>query len=63
LTKINLIHVALRKIIIAGHEIQPGEFKEIDINIARLPSHTVIDTPIYVSRGLEDGTYSGYARG
>ncbi|MEP6734651.1 MAG: succinylglutamate desuccinylase/aspartoacylase family protein [Chryseolinea sp.] len=45
----------MRKIIIAGQEIQPGEFREIDINIARLPSHTVIDTPIYVSRGLEDG--------
>jgi uncharacterized protein len=40
---------------IAGHIINPGEFKEIDINIARLPSHTVIDTPIYVSRGYEDG--------
>jgi len=41
--------------VIAGQEIMPGEFREIDINIARLPSHTVIDTPIYVSRGLEDG--------
>jgi len=40
---------------IAGQEIKPGEFKEININIARLPSHTVIDTPIYVSRGWEDG--------
>lgn len=40
---------------IAGEEIRPGEFKEINVNIARLPSHTVIDTPIYVSRGLEDG--------
>jgi predicted deacylase len=45
----------LRKIVIAGQEIMPGEFREIDINIARLPSHTVIDTPIYVSRGTEDG--------
>lgn len=45
----------MREVKIAGHEIRPGEFKEIDINIARLPSHTVIDTPIYVSRGLEDG--------
>ncbi len=45
----------MRKIVIAGQEIYPGEFREIDINIARLPSHTVIDTPIYVSRGLEDG--------
>jgi uncharacterized protein len=45
----------MRKITIAGQDIRPGEFKEIDINIARLPSHTVIDTPIYVSRGNEDG--------
>lgn len=45
----------MQKIVIAGQEIMPGEFREIDINIARLPSHTVIDTPIYVSRGNEDG--------
>jgi predicted deacylase len=45
----------LRKIVIAGQEIHPGEFKVIDVNIARLPSHTLINTPIYVSRGLEDG--------
>ena len=41
--------------LIAGQEIRPGESKGIDINIARLPSHTQIDTPIYVSRGMEDG--------
>lgn len=40
---------------IAGHEIRPGESKEIDIKIARLPSHTQIDTPIFVHRALEDG--------
>lgn len=40
---------------IAGHEIKPGEFKEININIARLPSHTQIETPMYVSRSQEDG--------
>lgn len=40
---------------IAGNEIRPGEFKEININIARLPSRTQIDTPIYAYRGLEDG--------
>jgi predicted deacylase len=45
----------MKEVKIAGHEIRPGEFKEIDINIARLPSHTVIDTPIYVSRGNDDG--------
>jgi predicted deacylase len=45
----------MKELKIAGHTILPGEFKEIDINIARLPSHTIIDTPIYVSRGLEEG--------
>ncbi|MCU0396595.1 MAG: succinylglutamate desuccinylase/aspartoacylase family protein [Cyclobacteriaceae bacterium] len=45
----------MRIIKIADQEIRPGEFKEIKINIARLPSHTLIDTPIYVSRGLEEG--------
>ncbi len=44
-----------RVVQIAGQEIRAGEFKEISINIARLPSHTQIDTPLYVSRGLEDG--------
>lgn len=45
----------MREVIIAGQEIRPGEFKEININIARLPSHTQIETPIYVSRSKEDG--------
>ena len=45
----------MKEVFIAGHLIQPGEFTEININIARLPSHTIIDTPIYVYRGLEDG--------
>jgi predicted deacylase len=45
----------MKKVVIAGHEIKPGEFKEININIARLPSHTQIDTPIYVSRSAQDG--------
>lgn len=45
----------MREVIIAGQEIRPGEFKEININIARLPSHTQIETPIYVSRSKEEG--------
>lgn len=40
---------------IAGQTILPGEFKEIVINIARLPSRTQIDTPLYVYRAPEDG--------
>lgn len=43
------------KVIIAGQEVLPGEFREIRINIARLPSHTQIDTPIYVSRATAPG--------
>ncbi|MCB0488674.1 MAG: succinylglutamate desuccinylase/aspartoacylase family protein [Cyclobacteriaceae bacterium] len=45
----------MKNIKIAGHEIRPGESKEIDIKIARLPSHTQIDTPIFVHRAIEDG--------
>ena len=40
---------------IGEHSIRPGEFKEININIARLPSRTQIDTPIYVYRAPIDG--------
>jgi len=53
----------LRKVAIAGQEVQPGEFREIAINIARLPSHTQIDTPIYVHRALEDGPVLGLFAG
>jgi predicted deacylase len=45
----------MKEIVIASQHIERGEFKEININIARLPSRTMIDTPIYVYRGLEDG--------
>lgn len=51
----NPILINLRKVIFAGQEVRPGEFKEVNINIARLPSHTQIDTPIYISRAMEDG--------
>lgn len=45
----------MKDVSIAGHEIKPGEFREININIARLPSRTQIETPIYVYRGPEEG--------
>ncbi len=53
----------LRIVKIGGKEIHPGETKSIDINIARLPSHTMIDTPIYVSRGMEDGPTLAFLAG
>lgn len=45
----------MKQVHLADQEILPGEFKEININIARLPSHTQIDTPVYVYRAPEDG--------
>lgn len=47
--------MTMKELVIAGQPIRPGEFKEIKINIARLPSRTQIDTPIYVYRAPEDG--------
>lgn len=48
---------------IAGQSVRPGEFREININIARLPSHTQIDTPIYVYRAKEPGPVLGLMAG
>ena len=53
----------MKKLVIAGQEINPGESKQIDINIARLPSHTQIHTPIYAYRGLEEGPVLGLMAG
>lgn len=53
----------MKKLVIAGQDIKPGEFREVNINIARLPSHTVIDTPVYISRGNEDGPVLGLMAG
>jgi predicted deacylase len=41
--------------IINGIEIAPGEEKIVDVNIARLPSHTTIDVSIIIARSLEPG--------
>lgn len=41
--------------IIHGVEIQPGEEKVVDVNIARLPSHTPIDVSITIARATEPG--------
>lgn len=53
----------MKQLTISDQEILPGEFREININIARLPSHTMIDTPIYVSRSLKDGPVLGLIAG
>jgi predicted deacylase len=35
--------------------IPPGEFKRIDIEIERLPSHTLIDMPVFIYKGKSQG--------
>lgn len=42
-------------ITINEHEVAPGEHKEIQLNIARLPTYTNIDLPVHVFRSEEDG--------
>ncbi|MFN3918209.1 MAG: succinylglutamate desuccinylase/aspartoacylase family protein [Flavobacteriales bacterium] len=42
-------------IVISGITINAGESKQINAQIARLPSRTRIDTPIYVCRAIEPG--------
>ena len=41
--------------VIGGIEIAPGVSKRIDLNVARLPSNTLIDIPIYVYRSRIEG--------
>lgn len=41
--------------ILNGIEIEAGEEKVVDVNIARLPSHTTIDVSITVARATEPG--------
>jgi predicted deacylase len=42
-------------ITINKHEIGPGEHKEIQLNIARLPTYTNIDLPVHVYRSQKKG--------
>ncbi len=45
----------MKNIIINGIEIKPGQQQKIDISIARLPSHTLIDLPVFVYRAKKPG--------
>lgn len=47
--------MSLQEIKIAGITIAPGEEKQIDAQIAKLPSRTSIDIPIIVSRSKKPG--------
>jgi len=45
----------LKELIINKRSIEPGEETQIDIKIARLPSHTWIDLPVFVFRSKVEG--------
>ena len=44
-----------KSITINNTEIKPGKNIQINFNIAKLPTHTLIDLPVYVFRGKKDG--------
>ena len=41
--------------IIAGNKIAPGEEKQLNVRIARLPTRMTIEVPIIISRSIHDG--------
>jgi predicted deacylase len=45
----------MREIIVNGVKVRPGQSLNIDIAIARLPTHTLIDLPVFIRRGKEEG--------
>jgi uncharacterized protein len=46
---------AMAEFLFNGKSIEPGTRRFIDLRIARLPTHTVIDLPVYVSRSEKPG--------
>jgi len=40
---------------INGKSIPPGKSTQINLNVAKLPTHTMIDLPVYIFRGKQDG--------
>jgi len=45
----------MREFVINGIRVRPGQTVNIEIAIARLPTHTLIDLPIFIKRAKEDG--------
>jgi uncharacterized protein len=45
----------MRELIINGIRVRPGQTVNIEIAIARLPTHTLIDLPVFIKRAKEDG--------
>lgn len=45
----------MKEMVINGVKIRPGQSMNIDIAIARLPTHTLIDLPIFINRAEAEG--------
>jgi predicted deacylase len=45
----------MREMVINGIRIRPGQYINIEIAIARLPSHTLIHLPVFIRSSKEDG--------
>ena len=45
----------MKEIVINGVKVRPGQSMNIDIAIARLPTHTLIDLPVFISRAEAEG--------
>ena len=39
---------------INGKDIPPGRSAQINLNVAKLPTHTMIDLPVYIFRGKKN---------
>lgn len=45
----------MKEMVINGVKVRLGQSMNIDIAIARLPTHTLIDLPVFIKRAKEDG--------
>jgi uncharacterized protein len=45
----------MKEIVINGVRIRPGQSLNIEIAIARLPTHTLIDLPVFIKRAKQEG--------
>lgn len=45
----------MKEMVINGVRIRPGQSINIEIAIARLPTHTLIDLPVFIDRAKDDG--------
>lgn len=45
----------MKKLIILGEDIQPGKSAQLNLNVAKLHTHTQVQIPVFVNRAKKDG--------